>query len=103
MPPEDFTRMISRLWKQVLPLYENLHCYAGQKLAKVYGADKVLLEDGLLPSHLFGNMWSQDWININDIMIPYPDVPPIGKLDENNPKRYQSPIKGSKVQCLENA
>jgi peptidyl-dipeptidase A len=58
MPADEFTKMIEGLWDQVLPLYENLHCYAGRKLAKQYG-DRVLLDDGLLPSHLFGNMWSQ--------------------------------------------
>jgi peptidyl-dipeptidase A len=58
LPPDEFTEMIESLWNQVLPFYEQLHCYTGRKLAKQYG-DRVLMEDGLLPSHLFGDMWSQ--------------------------------------------
>lgn len=80
MPVHDFENLIETTWQQVLPLYEQLHCYAGQKLAEKYGADKVLGKDGLLPAHLFGNMWSQDWIYISDLLKPFPDVPPLGDL-----------------------
>ena len=79
MPVEEFADLVESIWQDVLPLYEQLHCFAGSRLAEQYGEDKVKLQDGLLPAHLFGNMWSQDWIYINDIMTPFPDVPPIGE------------------------
>jgi peptidyl-dipeptidase A len=85
MPVDDFENLIETTWQQVLPLYEQLHCYAGQKLAEKYGADKVLGKGGLLPAHLFGNMWSQDWIYISDLLKPFPDVPPLGNTLLNAP------------------
>ncbi|KAJ3277818.1 hypothetical protein HK104_002945 [Borealophlyctis nickersoniae] len=73
MPVADFTDMVEKVWQQVLPLYEQLHCYVKGKLAEKYGKDKVELEGGYMPAHLLGNMWSQDWSNIYDLVIPYPE------------------------------
>ena len=39
-----------------------------------YGEDKVPL-DQPIPAHLLGNMWSQTWGNIYDLLEPYPDAP----------------------------
>ena len=41
MPADDFTREAARLWGQVQPFYEQLHCYTRGRLAKKYGEDKV--------------------------------------------------------------
>ncbi len=41
MPPADFEKETDRLWTQVKPLYDDLHCYVRAKLAKKYGSDKV--------------------------------------------------------------
>src|SRR5688572_13981987 len=41
MPPEELTKEAARLYSQVEPLYEELHCYARGKLAAKYGEDKV--------------------------------------------------------------
>ena len=30
-----------------------------------------------MPAHLLGNMWSQSWVNIEDLVKPYPDKPSI--------------------------
>ena len=35
---------IDRLWEQVKPLYDDLHCYVRAQLSKKYGADKVPLD-----------------------------------------------------------
>ena len=72
MPPEDFEKEAARLWQQVKPLYEDLHCYARKRLQKPYGEDKV--PDGKpIPAHLLGNMWAQQWNNIyDDLLKPYP-------------------------------
>ncbi|KAJ3088792.1 hypothetical protein HK102_007894 [Quaeritorhiza haematococci] len=76
MSVDEFTSMIQQVWEQVLPLYEQLHCYTKGRLMDKYGKDKFG-DDGLIPAHLLGNMWSQDWSNIYDLLIPYPDVQPI--------------------------
>jgi len=66
---DAFQTEVDRLWEQVKPLYVDLHCYARAKLAKKYGEDKVPA-GGPIPAHLLGNMWSQEWANIYDMMAP---------------------------------
>ena len=58
MSPVEFQAETSRLWEQVKPLYDELHCHVRAKLAEQYGEDKVPL-DQPIPAHLLGNMWSQ--------------------------------------------
>ena len=67
--PDAFAAETERLYKQVEPLYKDLHCYARARLQKKYGKAKV--PDGKpIPAHLLGNMWSQDWANIYDLLAP---------------------------------
>jgi peptidyl-dipeptidase A len=74
MPPEDFVKEVERLWGQVKPLYDELHCYARDQLAAKYGASKVPAGKPI-PAHLLGNIWAQQWNNIfDDILKPYPAV-----------------------------
>ena len=67
MSPEDFERELDRLWVEVKPLYEQLHCFVRGKLNKKYGHSVVGL-DSPIPAHLLGNMWAQSWENISDIV-----------------------------------
>ena len=60
-----------RLWQQIRPLYEKLHCYVRARLSDHYGADKVPLT-GPIPAHVLGNNWAQDWGNIYPLVEPYP-------------------------------
>ncbi|MBW2495200.1 MAG: M2 family metallopeptidase, partial [Deltaproteobacteria bacterium] len=69
MSPDAFAAEVDRLWQQVLPLYESLHCFVRAKLAEFYGEDQVPL-DQPIPAHLLGNMWAQDWTNIYDLVAP---------------------------------
>ncbi len=72
MSPEEFDAEAERLWQQVKPLYDELHCHARARLAEVYGEDKVPAGKPI-PAHLFGNMWAQQWNKIyDDILKPYP-------------------------------
>lgn len=73
MSPAEFDTESTRLWTQVEPLYEALHCYVRRELADAYGEDKVAI-DAPIPAHLLGNMWSQSWSNIYDLVEPYPGV-----------------------------
>ena len=57
MPADDFAVEIDRLWEQVKPLYDQLHCHVRAKLAEHYGEELVPL-DQPIPAHLLGNMWS---------------------------------------------
>lgn len=87
MAPAEIAAETDRLWGQVKPLYEQLHCYARNQLVKQYGA-RGEVEGGLLPAHLMGNLWQQDWGNLWDLLEPYKNV---GSLDITGAlqKQYQ--------------
>ena len=78
MPADEFAAETDRLWGQVQPLFEQLHCYTRDKLTQAYGVDRGQVAGGLLPAHLTGNMWQQDWGNLWDILQPYQGA---GSLD----------------------
>jgi len=69
MEPDAFAAEMERLWQQVKPLYDSLHTYTRNKLRQKYG-DAVVPATGPIPAHLLGNMWSQQWGNIYDILKP---------------------------------
>jgi peptidyl-dipeptidase A len=69
MPAENFPAELDRLWGEVKPLYEALHCHVRAKLGDQYGSELVP-PNGLIPAHLLGNMWAQDWSNIYPLVAP---------------------------------
>jgi peptidyl-dipeptidase A len=69
MTPDQFQAEIERLWTQVEPLYRELHTYVRHKLIEKYG-DAARRPDGMIPAHLLGNMWAQEWGNIYDVVAP---------------------------------
>ncbi len=73
MPPEPFAKEMDRLWEQVRPLYESLHCHVRAKLREQYGDDLVKPGEPI-PAHLLGNMWAQSWLNIYDLVIDPEDA-----------------------------
>jgi peptidyl-dipeptidase A len=87
MSPAEFEQETKRLWEQVKPLYDELHCHVRAKLGDVYGEDKVP-QDGAIPAHLLGNMWSQGWSFIYDLIEPYPGVADLDVDDTLKTKDY---------------
>jgi peptidyl-dipeptidase A len=74
MSPEEFDALSEKLYQQVKPLYDGLHCYVRARLARRYGEDKVSAGKPI-PAQLLGNMWAQTWNKIYpDILKPYPAV-----------------------------
>ncbi|MBD1388570.1 M2 family metallopeptidase [Neiella sp. HB171785] len=69
MPADDFAAELDRLWGQVKPLYDALHCHVRAELGEHYGTD-VVPQDQPIPAHLLGNMWAQSWGNIYDLVGP---------------------------------
>ena len=67
MPPDAFAAKVDALWNQVKPLYDSLHCYVRSKLNQKYGAT-VQPAAGPIRADLLGNMWSQTWGNIYDVV-----------------------------------
>jgi peptidyl-dipeptidase A len=73
MDVAEFEAETERLWGQVEPLYEALHCHVRANLSDFYGAEKVA-DQGPIPAHLLGNMWAQTWSNLYPLIEPYPGV-----------------------------
>lgn len=69
MDPDAFAAELDRLWGQVKPLYEALHCHVRARLGETYG-DGVVAAEGPIPAHLLGNMWAQQWANVYDLVAP---------------------------------
>ncbi|MFT7623743.1 MAG: peptidyl-dipeptidase A [Myxococcota bacterium] len=69
MEPEAFAADMDRLWTQVRPLYEQLHCYTRGKLSEKYGVE-VVPATGAMPAHVLGNMWAQDWSYLDWLLMP---------------------------------
>jgi len=76
MPAEAFEAEVDRLFNQMKPLYEQLHCYSRRKLNQIYG-DKVAPKTGPIPAHLTGNMWAQSWGYLYPELEPYKGQAPI--------------------------
>jgi peptidyl-dipeptidase A len=69
MTPEAFAALTEKLWGEVKPLYDQLHCYTRAKLNEKYG-DEVQPATGPIRADLLGNMWAQEWGNIYDVVAP---------------------------------
>lgn len=68
---DDFEFEVTDAFHKLLPLYKHLFTYVRRKLYTRYGKG-VLRSDGPIPAHLLGNLWAQDWVNIGELIIPYP-------------------------------
>ena len=69
MPPDDFAALTEKVWQEVKPLYDSLHCYTRTKLNEKYG-DAVQAKTGPIRADLLGNMWAQEWGNIYPLVAP---------------------------------
>jgi peptidyl-dipeptidase A len=69
MDPDAFAALTDKLWNEVKPLYDALHCYTRAKLNAKYG-DAVQKATGPIRADLLGNMWAQEWGDIYDLVAP---------------------------------
>jgi len=67
MDADEFATEVDRLWGQVKPLYDELHCYTRSALNAQYGDDIVPLGEPIR-ADLLGNMWAQSWGALSDIV-----------------------------------
>ncbi|XP_066965094.1 angiotensin-converting enzyme-like [Macrobrachium rosenbergii] len=71
---DQFQAMTDQVWQKVsAELYKKLHSWVRWKMADVYPEHIDLT--GPLPAHILGNMWGQDWVNIADRVMPFPEFP----------------------------
>jgi len=73
MPAEEFLAETDRVWGELKPLYDALHCHVRSELSDHYG-EEVVSKEGVLPAHVLGNMWGQSWANVYDLVYT-PDNP----------------------------
>lgn len=69
MDADEFIAETTRLWEQVKPLYDQLHCNVRAELNKKYG-DEVVPLDEPIRADLLGNMWAQQWGNVYEAVAP---------------------------------
>ena len=67
MPAEEFLDETDRVWDELKPLYDALHCHVRDELSNYYG-EEIVAKTGSLPAHVLGNMWGQSWSNIYDLV-----------------------------------
>lgn len=67
MPAGQYEKEVDRLWQQLQPFYRSLHAYVRAQLVKKYGKE-IVPQSGPIPAHLLGNIWSQGWNNVADLM-----------------------------------
>jgi peptidyl-dipeptidase A len=85
---EKFIENVDNMWKEVEPLYNELHTYVKRKLEKIYS--EMDTESETIPAHLLGNMWAQSWVNLYERIKPFGDGSSIdiqGKLKEYSVKQ----------------
>ena len=69
MDPTAFIAELDRVWEQVKPLYEALHCYVRAKLQDYYG-EEIVPDGEPIPAHLLGSMSGSGWAGIFDLVAP---------------------------------
>jgi peptidyl-dipeptidase A len=69
MTPEEFAALTERLWNEVRPLYEELHCFTRAGLNRTYG-EQVQPATGPIRADLLGNLWAQEWGNVYEVVAP---------------------------------
>ncbi|XP_026175949.1 angiotensin-converting enzyme 2 [Mastacembelus armatus] len=66
---------VRSLYREILPLYKELHAYVRARLIEVY--PDHIDSQGPLPAHLLGDMWGRFWTNLYPLSVPYPEKPDI--------------------------
>ncbi|XP_028172733.1 angiotensin-converting enzyme-like isoform X1 [Ostrinia furnacalis] len=69
---DHFVETVDRIWKEIKPLYDLIHDYVRAKLTKYYKED-LQKNDNLIPAHILGNLWAQEWQAIYPKVAIYPE------------------------------
>lgn len=85
-----FEQQVDSILEQIMPLYKMQHAYVRYKLNKKYGS--IVSLEKPIPMHLTGNVWGQDFLDISDLLIPYPAKPVLDVTDQMIAQHY-TPLK----------
>ena len=83
MPANEFLDETDRVWDELKPLYDALHCHVRDELSNYYGED-IVGKTGNLPAHVLGNMWGQSWSNIYDLVYTPGSNPAASEINLTN-------------------
>jgi len=89
MTPKEFEAEMERLWGEVKPLYQKLHCYVRKQLRKKYG-DGRIGKHAPIPAHVLGNMWAQEWEALYPMMEPYKGQGSIDVTQQMKAKKWDA-------------
>lgn len=90
LDPARFRTLCEDLYRDIRPLYGELHAFVRRRLVQFYG-DDVMFGDGddsAIPAHLLGNMWAQEWESLIDIARPYPNGAVLDVTDEMRRRKF---------------
>ena len=82
-----FESDILNLYKEMEPLYKDLHAYVRRKLFDVYGEDVIDLR-GKLPASVLSDMWGSFWNNLYKILTPFPNKPSLDPTEAMTKQNY---------------
>ncbi|XP_062303001.1 angiotensin-converting enzyme 2 [Osmerus eperlanus] len=68
---QDLMEDVRKIYKEILPLYKDLHAYVRGRLQQHYPGH--IHHQGPLPAHLLGDMWGRFWTNLYPLSVPYPE------------------------------
>ncbi|XP_055529877.1 angiotensin-converting enzyme-like isoform X2 [Wyeomyia smithii] len=77
----DLRATVERLWQDVKPLYQKLHAVIRYQLKKTF--PNVQQSNGLIPAHLAGDMWSQNWATHAKAILAH-EVDIDGNFEQSN-------------------
>ena len=69
LPPDALPAALDRLWSQVRPLYESLHCLVRGGLGEEYGT-AIVPPGEAIPAHLLGDPEGARWSGLYDLVAP---------------------------------
>ena len=67
LPPGAPGAALDRIWNELRPLYESLHCLVRARLGETYGT-AVAPPDEAIPAHLLGSPWGGRWEALYDLV-----------------------------------
>jgi len=84
---KELEPIVLELYRQLEPLYKQLHAYIRRRLYKTYGPEVIDLK-GPLPAHLLGDMWGRFWSGLGNIVQPYPNRTSVDPTPAMNQQNY---------------
>ncbi|MCY4027297.1 MAG: M2 family metallopeptidase [Acidobacteria bacterium] len=67
LPPDALAAELDRVWNELRPLYESVHCLVRERLGETYGT-AVAPPGEAIPAHLLASPWGGRWDELHDLV-----------------------------------